>query len=168
MKYIIVLLLLFLTKPVFPQPGKYAGAKKNLIGKVYTDSHTIPSLKGWTPMQGSVLNSLSDPEMITVDVFKKGASFIVFFSIKEDTASDEFMIADVLEIKAVAKGWIIKTSLCRQQEIENSWIVAWARETSTEYLKNIKKAWRFNPDKRRIELISVKGIDCLNEGFDQY
>ncbi len=28
----------------------------------------------------------------------------------------------------------------------------------------IKKARRFNPDKRRIEAIQVKGIDCENIG----
>lgn len=146
--------------------GRYAGSKKSLIGKIYTDSRSIDGLGGWTFREGSVITPLENPEMITVDVFQKGATFLVFFSIKEDTASAEFVIADVLEIKPVVKGWTVKTSFCRQNKIENSWIVAWAKEAPTEYLKILKKAWRFNPDKRRIEIINIKGIDCLNEGFD--
>ena len=150
------------------QPGKYAGSMKNLIGKVYTDSRNITSLKGWQPREGSVLNPLTDPEMILSDVFQKGTTYIVFFSIKEDTASVENKIFDVIEIKGVAKGWTIKTALCRQNKIDNVYIFAWLKEASTEYLKTIKKAWRFNPDKRRIEPLPVKGIDCINEGMEQY
>jgi hypothetical protein len=166
MRYIIVLLLLFLTEIVLSQPGKYAGQQKYLIGKTYTDSREIKQLKIWQFQQGSVVNSLSDPETITVDVFQKGTTWVVFFSIKEDTASQNFIIIDVMEIKNVTKGSTVKTSFCRSQKIDNSLIVAWAKETPTEYLATIKKAWRFNPDKRRVELISTKGIDCLNERFD--
>jgi hypothetical protein len=166
MRYIIFLLLLFLTEPVFSQPGKYSGQQKSLIGKEYTDSREIKQFKTWQFQQGSVINPLSDPETITVDVFQKGTTWVVFFSIKEDTASQNFTIMDVVEIKNVVKGSTVKTSFCRSQKIDNSWIVAWAKESPTEYLKTIKKAWRFNPDKRRIELISIKGIDCLNERFD--
>lgn len=146
--------------------GKYAGSKKLLIGKVYTDSKNIKGLTGWAFVQGSVLNPLTDPEMITVDVFKKGATCLVIFSFKEDTASDQFAIADILEVKPVVKGWAINTTFCRQDKVENSWIVAWVKGGSTEYLKTLKKAWRFNPDKRRIEITAIKGIDCLNENTD--
>lgn len=149
------------------QPGKYAGSMKKLIGKIYTGSRNIAALKGWKFREGSVLNPLTDPEMILADVVQKGTTCIVFFSIKEDTAIEEYKIADVIEIKGVVKGWAIKTALCRQNKIETAYIFAWLKETATDYLTTIKKAWRFNPDKRRIEPFPVKGIDCINEGFGE-
>lgn len=144
--------------------GKYAGSKKSLIGQVYTDYLELPAFKGWTFMEGGVANSLSDPEMITSNVFKKGTSYVVFFSIREDTASGQFTIVDAVEIKGVQKGWTVRSSFCRQNKIENNYIIAWGKETTNEYIKLIRKAWRFNPDKRRIEIRPVKGIDCMNIG----
>jgi hypothetical protein len=147
------------------QPGKYAGTKKGLIGTVYTDSRGIQRLSGYTPVVGSVLTQLSDPPMIMVDVFKKGTTYIVFFSI-EDTVSKKFTIADVMEIKPVTKGWTIITSLCRQHGYDNTFLVAWAKESRKEYLTVIKKAWEFNTEKGWIDSVSTKGISCLNEAFD--
>jgi hypothetical protein len=77
------------------QPGRYAGTKKGLIGTVFTDSRNIQRLSGYTAVVGSVLTQLSDPPMICVDVFKKGTTYIVFFSI-EDTVSKKFTIDDQL------------------------------------------------------------------------
>jgi len=147
------------------QPGKYAGTKKGLIGTVYTDSRGIQRLSGYTAVVGSVLTQLSDPPMIMVDVFKKGTTYVVFFSI-EDTVSKKFTIADVMEIKPVTKGWTIVTSLCKLNGSDNSFLVAWAKESRKEYLTGIKKAWEFNTEKARIDSVSTKGISCLNEAFD--
>ncbi len=102
--------------------------------------------------------------MITVDVFQKGSTVIVLYSIKEDTLSDEYRIADVLEIKGVARGWEIRSSFCRRNGTEDAYVTILGKQTQDAFMKIIKKAWRFNPDKRRIELIPVKGIDCENIG----
>jgi hypothetical protein len=147
------------------QPGRYAGTKKGLIGTVYTHSRDIKSLSGYTAVVGSVLTQLSDPPMICVNVFKKGTTYVVFFSI-EDTVSKKFTIADVMEIKPVIKGWTIVTSLCRQHGSDNAFLVAWAKESRKEYLTVLKKAWEFNTEKGRIDSVSTKGISCLNEAFD--
>jgi hypothetical protein len=147
------------------QPGRYAGTKKALIGTVFTDSRDIQRLSGYTAIVGSVLTQLSDPPMICVNVFKKGTTYLVFFSI-EDTVSKKFTIADVMEIKPVTKGWTIVTSLCRQHGSDNAFLVAWAKESRKEYLTVLKKAWEFNTEKGWIDSVSTKGISCLNEGFD--
>jgi hypothetical protein len=147
--------------------GRYAGTKKSLIGNIYTDSHNITGLSGWTFREGNVVNSLNDHEMITVDVFQKGTTYIVLFSIKEDTASEEFKIMDVLEIKNVTTAQQIATAFCRDNKNENAEIVALIKPGNTEYSKALR-AWRLNRDKRRIEIKNIKGIDCLNEGFDQH
>lgn len=144
--------------------GKYAGTKKALIGKTFTDHSELAVLKSWTFMEGGLANSLHDPERIMSYVFKKGTSYVVIFSIMEDTASDEFKIYDVVEITGVLKGWTVRSSFCRQNEQENNYIIAWGKENTQQYMKLIKKAWKFNPDKRRIEAIPVKGIDCENIG----
>jgi hypothetical protein len=167
MRYIIFLLLLFLTEPVFSQPGKYAGQQKYLIGKVYTDSRNIEQLKTWKFQGGSLVNPIDDPEIITVDVFSKGNTWIVFFSIKEDTAASSFMIMDVVEVKNVMKDWQLRTTFCRSNKNENPEIVALVKKsTVVEFLKPAKKVWRFNRDKRRFEIISATGIDCINEALN--
>ena len=163
-KLIFLLMIFLLLNDTAMAQGKYAGTKKSLIGKIFTDSRDLTALKGWTMMEGGVANSLHDPEMITSDVFKKGTTYVVFFSIKEDTASDKFTVMDVVEIIGVAKGWTVRSSFCRHNEQENNYIIAWGKENKEEYMKLIKKAWKFNPDKRRVEAIPVKGIDCENIG----
>ena len=83
--------------------GKYAGTKKSIIGKVFEDSRNLVALKGWKYMEGGLANSLDDPERITSDVFKKGTTYVVIFSIMEDTASGKFKVMDVVEITGAAK-----------------------------------------------------------------
>ncbi len=157
--------LLFFANTITAQ-GKYAGTKKGLIGTTYTDIRNIEGLQGWQFRQGSVITAMDDPEMIIVDVFQKGTTYIVYFSIKEDTASDEFVIMDVLEIKGVTKTQEVKTAFCRENKMENAGIVALVKPVHAEYVRALK-AWHFNRDKRRIEIKTVSNIDCLNEGFDQ-
>ena len=139
--------------------GKYAGTKKGLIGTTYLDSKNIPGLEGWEFQSGSVISPLDDPEMIIADVFRGGSTWICFFSIKEDTALDSQRIIDVLEVKNVMKGWQLYTTSCRHNRVENVEIIALVKWSPTqEFLKPAKQAWRFNRDKRRFEIISVKGV----------
>lgn len=147
--------------------GKYAGAKANLIGSTYEDSRNIPALKGWEFQSGSVISPYDDPEVIIACVFKKANTLICFFSIKGDTASEVYTIMDVVEIKNVLKGWQLYTTSCRQNKVDNVEIVALVKwSPSQEFLKPAKQAWRFNRDKRRFEITSVRGVDCMNEGLD--
>ncbi len=164
MKQFILLLLLFGFLSAVAQPGKYAGAKKGLIGKAYTDSRLLPELKGWTFKEGGLMNSLQDPEWFMAVVFQRGTTAVVVVSVREDTATDTYRILDVIEVKGVLKGWTIRTGSCRQHKINNAWLIVWGKENNEEYMKQLKKAWRFNPDKRRVEAIPVKGVDCENVG----
>jgi hypothetical protein len=161
-KFLVVLLLFPLVS--MAQPGKYAGTKRSLIGTAYTEVPKIPGLKGWKFLEGSMLNFITDPELITVDVFQKGTDRIIISSIMEDTATRIYKIVDVIEVKAVTNGWSIRTGSCRQDQKENTYIIAWGKDDTEQYMKLIKKAWKFNPDKRRFEVIPVKGIDCENIG----
>jgi hypothetical protein len=164
-KLLPVIILICLTTTINAQPGKYAGKQAALINTVYTDNRHIPGLSDWTFMEGSMLNALSDTMTILVDIYKKGSTFILFFSTK-DSGAVEYTINDVLEVPPLAKGWMVKTSFCRQNEMEDPFIVALVKLTRTEYLKTIKKAWRFNRETKMLEQVPVTGISCLNEGFD--
>lgn len=163
-KYLFLLFFSVMLTRANAQPGQYAGTKKSMIGKVFEDSRNLAALKGWTFMEGGLANSLDDPERIMSYVFKKGTSYVVFFSIMEDTASNKYKVMDVVEITGVTKGWTVRSSFCRHNEQENNYIIAWGKENTEQYMQLIKKAWKFDPDKRRIKAIPVKGIDCENIG----
>lgn len=165
MKRIFFLLVFFSIAFVVTAQGIYAGSKKTLIGTTYSDSHLIRGLEGWQFREGSLISAVDDPETITVDVFRKGSTCVVLFSVKEDSISD-FQIVDLLELKNVLKTQTIKTALCRDNKNDNAELVALIREENKEYSKAIK-AWRFNRDKRKIELKPAQQVDCLNEGFGQ-
>jgi hypothetical protein len=150
-------------KPASPA-GRFAGSKKLMIGKVYSVIDSLSGLKGWTMVEGGLANSLNDPEHIMSHVFRKGTTYLVLYSINEDTASSKYTVTDVLEITGVLKGWTIRSSFCRLNKVTDNYLIAWGRENIDEFMKLIKKAWRFNPDKRRIELIPIKEIDCENIG----
>jgi hypothetical protein len=117
-------------------------------------------------MEGAIVNAnpMTDVEMHSVEVLKIGTTYLIIFSINEDTAQDNFKIIDVVQIQGVAKGWTIRSASCRRNKENDAYLVVWGKETTDEYMKLIKKAWRINPDKRRIEVIPVKGIDCENIG----
>jgi hypothetical protein len=100
--------------------------------------------------------------MMTADVFKKGTTYIVLFSIKEDTADTKLTIADLLEVKNVLSTRHIRTGTCTDGANELIDIVALIKNENTESSKAIK-AWRLNRDKRRIEIASPKLIKCMND-----
>jgi hypothetical protein len=149
------------------QQGKYAGSFKKLIGTSFTDSRQLPALKNWQPREGTLASSIDDPELFSVEIFQKGTTYMIFFSVKEDTASDVQVIQDVVELKAVQPGWDVRSGVCREYKQANTFVVALVKSANAAYSTNVKKAWRFNRDKRRFEAIAVKTVDCLNEGFEQ-
>ena len=167
MKIVYLISLFFLLSVTTFAQGKFAGPMQSLVGTSYTDNRHIPGLEDWEFNEGSLLSNINDPEWIMVDVYKKGATRIVFFSVMEDTASHTYVIADVIYLKAIGKGWLVKTSLCSQGENEDPGIVAIMKVANAEYMTVARQAWKFNRDKRRVEAINVKGIRCMNEGFGE-
>lgn len=167
MKYVFLFLIILCTIQLHAQ-GKYAGSMKALVGKSYADSKKIPGLKGWRFMQGDLISPIDDVEATTVDVYVKGTTAIVLFSIKELKSAESYIIADLVEIKNMAKGWTIKTGTCREGSNDDVTLVALVKETMAERLTNVKQAWRCNRDKRRIEAVPIKNVSCLNEGAEQF
>jgi hypothetical protein len=156
--------LLMILATAHAQNGKYAGTKKSLIGKTYTDSRYIAGLKGWAYMEGALLNHINDPEQITAVVFKKGTTCVVIFSVKEDTASGDYAIRDVIEITGVSKGWSVRLGSCDQSGQPDPYIVAWGKDSQGAYMNLIRKAWRFDPDRRKVNAVPAKTVRCENIG----
>jgi hypothetical protein len=168
MKHLFAFLFVSLCATQLSAQSKNPGSMKKLVGQSYLDARHIQGLKGWQFRQGDLITPVDDSEMVTVDVYVKGTSAIVILSVMEDTASRVFHIADVLEIKNVPKGWVIKTSTCSEGDNEDIELVALVKETKSERFKLIKQAWRCNRAKRRIEIASIKNISCINDGMEQY
>ena len=146
--------------------GQFAGAKSRaLIGTKYNQGPELPGLPGYEYRESGLAFGITGPEQFSVTVFQNGPTYIVFFAVNEDTTTNDYTILDVLLIKQVKNTQAIKTLLCRQHKINNEAIVAVTQPGSNEYSRAIK-AWQFNRDKRRFELISIKEIDCLHEGDD--
>lgn len=146
--------------------GQFAGAKSRaLIGTKYNQGPSLPGLTGFEYRESGLAFGINEPEQFSVTVFQNGPTYIVFFAINGDTTTNDYTILDVLLIKQVKSSQVIKTLLCRQQKIGDEGIVALTQPSNKEYSRALK-AWRFNRDKRRFELISIKDIDCLNEGDD--
>src|SRR5688572_25161350 len=159
----------FISTLALAQPGKYAGTEfRRLVETEFTDETSIHGLKGYQLHESTLLNSIDDPERLFLSVYAKGTGRVVLFSVLTDTVKYVFKILDVLHLKNVWEGLEFKSVTCRQNKIENNEIVALVNPAEKEYFTDIKKAWLCDWDKRRFMAIPVKGIDCLNEGYEQF
>ena len=156
------LILLLSSQQSFGQ-GDFAGTKtRALIGKKYNNDRVLPGFPDYTYREVTLASGEKDPEQFSVGVFQKGPTYIVFFSINNDTTTDHYTILDVLVIKQVKKNQVVKPLLCRDNKISNIEIVAVTQPGAAEFSSALR-AWRFNRDKRRFELMNIQGIDCMNE-----
>ncbi|MBD2131373.1 hypothetical protein H6F47_02595 [Sphaerospermopsis sp. FACHB-1094] len=54
---------------------------------------------------------------------------------------------------------------CLRNGIRDYSIIAVAKDTNSEYFRQIQKAWRANRKTRKFEAISTKGVICENTGY---
>jgi hypothetical protein len=146
--------------------GQFAGAKtKPLIGKKYNNDRILPGLPDYEYKEVTLVSDENDPEQFSVSVFQKGPTYVVLFTHNIDTTTDDYIVLDVLVIKQVKKNQVVKAALCRQNKISNMEIIAVTQPGGSEFSPALR-AWRFNRDKRRFEIASIKDVDCMNEGDD--
>jgi hypothetical protein len=163
---ILILLACFSVQTDLFAQGQFAGTKsKALIGTQYNNDRVLAGLPDYEYREANLLADEGSPEQFVAVVFQKGPTYIVFFGLNEDTLSDNYTILDVLVVKQVKKNQAVKVVLCRQKKVTNAELVAVVQPGSSAYSPALR-AWRFNRDKRRFELASVKGVDCMNEGDD--
>jgi hypothetical protein len=146
--------------------AKFAGNFKSLIGKRYKkEPKKFKELAGYEFKEGSLVSEANDPDALLVDVYQKGTTAVVFFS-KQEAGDSLYTIPDVLEIKAIPKGWQVRTTFCSEGANADVGIVAVVKETTEEVMKGTKQAWRFDRDKLRFEKIDPKRVTCISEGGD--
>lgn len=140
--------------------GQFAGSMKAMVNQTYRNSRTIPDLEGFDFQEGSLVTSVNDSKAMLVDVFNKGNTAIVFFSVMEDTSAHKYTIMDVVEVKDIQPGWEVRTGFCRQRGVGSADIVAVVKTSNQAYLKTVREAWRFNRDKRKFYPVNAKEVDC--------
>jgi hypothetical protein len=141
--------------------GQFAGSMKTMVNQTYRNSRTIPALEGFDFQEGCLVTTINDSEAMLVDVFNKGNTAIVFFSVLEDTTkAHKYTIMDVVEVKNIQPGWEVRTGFCRQRGVGSADIVAVVKTSNQHYLKTVREAWRFSRDKRKFYPVNAKEVDC--------
>lgn len=159
----------FIYNDAHAQPGKYAGtAFKKMINSGFSDERAVTGLEGFDLLESTLLNRLEDPERLFLNVYTRGTERVVLFSVLTDTIAFNFTILDVLHLKNVKEALELRSVTCRKNKVENPQIVALLMPAEKMYFNNIKKAWLCDWRKRAFISIPVKGIDCLNEGYEQF
>ena len=162
-KLISIFVISFLFAQQLLAQGQFAGAKpRTLIGKTYNNDKTLPGLPDYEYREVTLASEESDPEQFSVGVFQKGSTWLVFYSVNNETKSDKYTILDVLIIKHVSSSQQVKTLLCRKDRKSDMEIVALTKADKAAATPALK-AWRFNRKQKHFESINTVGIDCLNE-----
>lgn len=155
----LVLSLLLCTIISYGQ-GQFAGSMKAMVNQTYRNSRTIPDLAGFDFQEGSLVSGINDREAMLIDVFNKGNTSIIFFSVMEDTTAHKYTIMDVVEVKNIQPGWEVRTGFCRQRGVSSADIVAVVKTSNQEYLKTVREAYRFNRTTRKFLPLNAKEVDC--------
>ena len=120
-------------------------------------------MPGYLSRGGALLSAIEDPWPLSVGWFSKGNSILVLF---EQSLSDKtFSILDVLEVKNTTANQEIKVGECRDGDNDDMEIVALVRSSEAKRAKAIQ-AWRFNRDKKRIDVRSNQNVTCLGMAGD--
>jgi hypothetical protein len=142
---------------------------KQLIGKRFRDKKELPLLRHWQMREGYLLPS-TDSIGYAVQVLQKKQQYLVLLTqldYSEDERKPDYIIRNLLEIKAVQRGQELMTASCHANGTGDESIIALATpRKDTEVVKRIHKAWRINTATRSIITIPVKGIDCLQLGLE--
>lgn len=101
-----------------------------------------------------------------VDIVAKGKfNVMILDTCIKNGNSVKFIILDTVNIGSIPSAQSIVTSGRRLRKRNNNNIIAIVKLGDKEYTNNVFRAWKINRPKHKIERISVKGLDCLNEGY---
>ncbi len=173
MKIIFIAILIFCStifcNCALSQSGRHTGdALKALINSSFTDEQAVAGLEGFELYESTLLNGLEVPERFFLQVYAKGSERVVLFSSLTDTIDFNFRVLDVLHLINVKEGLEFKSVTCRKNKVEDPQLLALLMPAEKMYFNNIKKAWICDWKKKAFTSIPVKGIDCLNEGYEQF
>ena len=75
------------------------------------------------------------------------------------------LVIDVLTLPKINKPYTMVGGECLRNGVSDLDIIAVAKDTNSEYFRQIQKAWRANRKTRKFEAISTKGVICENTGY---
>ena len=77
-----------------------------------------------------------------------------------------WLVIDVLTLPKINKSYTMvgHGGSCLRNGVSDLDIIAVAKDTNSEYFRQIQKAWRANRKTRKFEAISRKGVICENPG----
>jgi hypothetical protein len=138
--------------------GKYAGSvTKKIIGKTYRDSLKFRELSGWKWFQSDVLYPPIAETDYYIETMKKGNSWLVLFI--SPITDGRLRVLDVLEVKNLPAAQRVVVAVCRLDNSENDQEIVAVVQT-TQNGNRVFKTWRFNREKKQIQVIPIKSIVC--------
>ena len=88
-------------------------------------------------------------------------------AIRQGNRVQYYEILAILDIGNINKNESIIVVGCRINKKKDDLIIALIKPINSQhYYTNIVKAWKLNPKNNTFNPISTKGIDCLNDEFD--
>lgn len=100
---------------------------------------------------------------------KKGNQEMLWFQIvvNRDRTGNRIqrLVIDVLTLPKINKPYTMVGGECLRNGVSDLDIIAVAKDTNSEYFRQIQKAWRANRKTRKFEAISTKGVICENIGY---
>lgn len=147
----------------FPSHVKCQEPPNTLVGTVYMEINEIPSLKNYKIEEGIAIDE---------DTSRKTGFILITNGSNEKVICSEYLgpnsrrILAIQEIGRLPKNSKVIMSRCRMKQKDNGYIIAIVETTQTAYFKKVKKAWIFNKESQLFSEISIKGIDCINDEFD--
>lgn len=160
-KLVLVLLMLVNITVVYGQFKQVAAVR----GKVYIKIGQLAAFKGYRELESVTLEP-SD-ENYTLTLMAKGANQVLVLSrCMHNNAHVSYKLLDAVALGRVAPDQAVITAACGMNNKGDNNIIALVKADNKPFYKVVFKAWRVNRNAGRIQAISTKGIDCLNQGFD--
>ena len=169
MKALKALALLFPLILIFSCNSKKSEYEK-IIGQEYYSLRVFKPFINFQEVGGSyIVKNGSKP--FAINHYKSGDVNIIAFEnvVDESQRRAKYSLIDIFEISDLKQNQQIAYGICRlngepDQEIFAIYEVS---DWDVEYFTQIVKAWRANTKNGKIEEISTKGIDCINEVYGE-
>ena len=133
------------------------------IGKTFKKISDIDVFKSYKEEDGVLITESKEQKNIFSKISDGSRTMVLF--IKYLPQGDKILA--ILDIGKIEKNMRILLRECRVNNKTDGFVVALVNAKPWKaYFTNMIKAWRVDPNKNTFNAISVKGIDCLNEEFD--
>jgi hypothetical protein len=165
---IAIALILFSSLIILTSCNTKKSEYRKIIGQEYYSLREFKPFINFQEVGGSFINR-NESVAFTINHYQSGVINIIAFEKIADESQRrvKYSLLDILEISDLKQNQEIAYGNCRLNGKSDQEILAIyeASDQDVEYFTQILKAWRANTKTRKIEEISIKGIDCENEVY---